>query len=72
MLLPNKLFSYQATALPLFPEIMRLLVEPMTPNQLAVQLQPLTSDPIRLIDALDCLFALGRIALDEQGVIHRC
>lgn len=72
MLLPNKLFSYQASALPLLPEILRLLDEPKTPNQLAVHLAPITRDPTKLIDALDCLYALGRITLSEEGMIHRC
>lgn len=72
MLLPNKLFSYQATALPLLPEIMHLLSDPMTPNELAAHLGPLMTDPIKLIDALDSLYALGRITLDEEGVRHRC
>lgn len=72
MLLPNKLFAYQATALPLLPEIMRLLNDPMTPNELATHLGPLMTDPIKLIDALDSLYALGRITLDEEGVLHRC
>lgn len=72
MLLPSKLFSYQATALPLLPEIMRLLNGPMTPNELATRLGPRMSDPIKLIDALDTLYALGRITLDEEGMLHRC
>lgn len=72
MLLPNKLFSYQATALPLLPEIMRLLDETKTPDELAAQLDTQMTDPIKLIDALDALYALGRITLDEEGRVHRC
>lgn len=72
MLLPNKLFSYQATALPLLPEILRLLDEPMTPKQVALHLVPARTDPIKLIDALDCLYALGRIELSDEGILYRC
>lgn len=72
MLLPNKLFSYQASALPLLPEILRLLDEPKTPNQIAAHLAPFTRDPIKLIDALDCLYALGRITLNKDGRIEKC
>lgn len=72
MLLPNKLFSYQATALPLLPEILRLLDEPKTPKQIALHLVPDQTDPVKLIDALDCLYALGRIKLNNEGVLHRC
>ena len=32
MLLPNKLFAYQDTVLPLLPKILRLLDTPKTPN----------------------------------------
>lgn len=72
MLLPNKLFSYQATALPLLPEILQFLDEPMTPKQLALHLIPNRTDPIKLIDALDCLYALGRIELNNEGVLYKC
>lgn len=72
MLLPNKLFSYQASALPLLPEILRLLDEPKTPNQIAAHLAPFAQDPIKLIDALDCLYALGRITLSKDGRIVKC
>ena len=51
---------------------MRLLNEPMTPNELATHLDPFMTNPIKLIDALDSLYALGRITLDEEGVLHRC
>lgn len=72
MLLPNKLFAYQDSVLPLLPEILRQLDEPQTPNELAQNLSHLACDPIRLIDALDCLFALGKITLSEEGNLHRC
>lgn len=72
MLLPNKLFCYQATALPLLPEILRLLDTPMPPKQIALHLVPDWTDPIKLIDALDCLYALNRIELSDEGVLYRC
>lgn len=70
MLLPNKLFSYGTTALPLLPRVLRLLDEPAPLIEIAEQLRPV--DPVRLIDALDCLYALGSISLDDEGVLHRC
>ncbi|WP_168165273.1 ABC-three component system middle component 7 [Alloscardovia sp. HMSC034E08] len=51
------------------PEIMRLLDHPMNHNELATQLGPLMTDPIKLIDALESLYALGRITLDEEGMV---
>lgn len=72
MLLPNELFSYRVTALPLLPEILRLLDEPMTSKQVALHLVPARTDPIKLIDALDCLHALGRIELSDEETLYRC
>lgn len=72
MLLPNKLFSYLATALLLLPEILRRLDQPLTPNELVTQLGPVMQDPIKVIDAIDCLFALGRINLSDEGALYRC
>lgn len=72
MLLPNKLFSYESTALPLLPKILRILDEPMTPKRLSQQIDPFGIDPVKIIDALDCLYALGRIALNDEGKLHRC
>ncbi|MDK8803281.1 hypothetical protein QP880_04130 [Dermabacter hominis] len=72
MLLPNKLFAYPDTVLPLLPTILRLLDTPKTPNELAVALASVTTDPIRLIDALDCLYSLGKVTLSEEGALERC
>ncbi|WP_442984583.1 ABC-three component system middle component 7 [Schaalia sp. lx-100] len=52
--------------------ILRLLDAPKTPNELAVDLAPVTTDPTRLIDALDCLYALGKVTLSEEGALERC
>ena len=68
MLLPNKLFSYSETTLPLLPQILNRLDEPCSPKELA----SLTNNPTRLIDALDCLFALGMIRIDTEGRLHTC
>ncbi|MFW0185069.1 ABC-three component system middle component 7 [Rothia sp. CCM 9418] len=27
---------------------------------------------MKLIDALDCLYALGRIDLSDEGILYRC
>lgn len=72
MLLPSKLFAYQDSVLPLLPEILRNLETSKRPNEIALDLASTNTDPTRLIEALDCLYVLGRIALSEEGKLHRC
>lgn len=72
MLLPNKLFSYEETVLPLLPSILRTLEQPKTPKELCLYLKIKQKDVIRIIDALDCLFALGKIELNKDGRISKC
>lgn len=72
MLLPSKLFSYQESVLPLLPEILTRLDEPQSPRTLAQTVSGVTNNPTRLIDALDCLYALGKITLTDEGMIERC
>lgn len=72
MLLPNKLFSYRESALALMPEILTLLDDGKTANQIAAALSTTTDSPTRVIDALDCLYALGRIDLSDDGKLHLC
>ena len=72
MLLPNKLFSYEETVLPLLSVILRALDKPKTPKELCLYLKVKQTEVIRIIDALDCLFALGKIELNEDGGIFKC
>lgn len=71
MRLPNKTTSYDRSVMPYFPRI-------------AAELAGTDVEPIRLyeairlpdksvgdyLDALDCLFALGRIEIAEGGLLH--
>lgn len=72
MLLPNKLFSYEESVLPLLPKIMRALDEPKSPKELLLEVCSSSTDTLRFIDALDCLYAMQRIRLIEEGKIVSC
>lgn len=73
MLLPNKLFSYNESVLPILPLILKELDNPKTPQELLYSLGNALENPLELMDALDCLYALGKIELnDEEGRIIRC
>lgn len=72
MLLPNKLFSYEETVLPLLSVILRALDKPKTPKELCLYLKVEQTEVVRIIEALDCLFTLGKIELNEDGRIFKC
>ena len=73
MLLPNKLFSYNESVLSKLPLILRELDQPKTPHELLVGLGNTAKSPLELLDALDCLYALKQIELNEkEGRIVRC
>lgn len=73
MLLPNKLFSYNESTLPLLPKILAILDKPTKPTEIVAQLQNGEDvKPTRIIEALDCLYALGKIKLTEEGLIEKC
>jgi hypothetical protein len=73
MLLPNKLFSYNESVLPKLPLILQELDQPKTPHELLAGLGNIIKSPLELMDALDCLYALKEIELNEaDGRIVRC
>lgn len=73
MLLPNKLFSYNESVLSKLPHILRELDQPKTPNELLINLRNTVRSPLELLGALDCLYTLKVIELnEEEGRIVRC
>ena len=73
MFLPTTLFSYTASVLAKLPLILRELDQPKTPNELLLSLGNIVNNPLELVDALDCLYALREIELnEEEGRIIRC
>lgn len=72
MLLPNKLFSYNESALSLFAPILSSLEEPKTPKELFYKVRNYNKDMLLFIDALDCLYALNKITLNNEGRLVLC
>jgi len=75
MKLPDKFTSYSESVIPRFPAILELLEESdLTPHELFVRLDAEDTDHGKIKvnelfgiwDALDCLFALGKIRFDEE------
>ena len=57
MLLPNKLFSYNETALSKIPYVLKILNDPLSPSEILHSLDEVVSGPLELIDVLDVLYA---------------
>lgn len=72
MILPNKLVSYNESVLSKLPLIMRELDQPKTPLELLLNLDNIINGPLELLDALDCLYTLREIELNDDGRIVRC
>lgn len=72
MLLPNKLFSYNQTVLSKLPIFMSSLDSSKTPKELYKNLQNSINSPMEFIDVLDCLYALSKIDIDDEGRIYKC
>lgn len=71
MKLPNKLTSYKESILFLLPIILdKLKAYDMAPIELYESLKDKASLP-EYIEALDCLYMMGKIEFNEQrGVLH--
>ena len=67
MLLPNKLISYDQSILPKLPTILKELNDgPISVHELYKRVIKKMSGVSEFIDALDCLYALGKIEFDEK------
>ena len=72
MILPNKLFSYNQSALAKMPIFLHTLDKPQTPKELYRNMHNVISNPLEFMDVLDCLYALGKIEIDQEGKIYKC
>ncbi len=72
MRLPNKVITYKESILPKFPVALRIIRDTdITPNNLYKRVKGQFEDIGEYLEVLDCLYALGKIELDEKrGVIH--
>lgn len=72
MRLPNKVTSYSNSVVARFPDILEALEQQdMSPKELMEETTVGKKDMGDFLSALDCLFALGKIELTEEGrVLH--
>lgn len=72
MKFPSKVTPYQASILAKFPTVLSCMEnEDMKPDELYKEVKSKVSDVGEFLEILDCLYALGKIELDEEGcVLH--
>ena len=73
MQLPNKLYSYEKSTLPLIVLILKKVRNGETNiKYLFNSIHNNIDDPIDFLSALDCLYALNAIEVNENGEIKLC
>jgi hypothetical protein len=72
MRLPNKVTPYINSVIARFPDVLEALEQrDMSPKELFEVTTAVKKDMGDFLSALDCLFALGKIELSEEGrVLH--
>lgn len=72
MKFPSKVTPYQASILAKFPAVLTCLEnEDMKPDALFKKVKSKVSDIGEFLEILDCLYALGKVELiEEGGVLH--
>ena len=72
MRLPNKVTSYSNSVIARFPEILEALMQrDMSPKELYKLTTSGKTDMGDFLSTLDCLFALGKVELIEEGRVLR-
>lgn len=72
MRLPNKVIPYTNSVIALFPDILEALAQQdMSPKELFEVTVFRKKDMADFLSALNCLFALGKIELIEEGRVLR-
>ena len=72
MRLPNKVIPYTNSVIALFPDILEALTQQdMSPKELFEITAFRKKDIANFLSALNCLFALGKIKLIEEGRVLR-
>ena len=73
MQLPNKLYSYKNSTLALIPVILNEIKdEPMSAYDLFQKIKPLLNDATDFLSAMDCLYALQAVDIDDEGEVFLC
>ena len=73
MQLPNKLYSYKASTLALIPRVRTELKSgPVEVKDLFLVMRPSLSDATDFLSAMDCLYALRAVEINEEGEVYSC
>lgn len=72
MKFPSKVTPYKVSILAKFPTVLASLeAEDMKPDALYKKVKSIVSDVGELLEILDCLYALGKVELiEEGGLLH--
>ena len=73
MQLPNKLYSYRNSTFYLLPKAMKELSDGALPvTELYRRIRPYISDATDFLSAMDCLYAIRAVDLNEKGELYIC
>ena len=71
MRFPSKVTPYSESILAKFPIILSVLEkDDLTPDVLYSKVKSKVSDIGELVEILDCLYALGKIVILDEGALH--
>jgi hypothetical protein len=71
MRFPSKVTPYKESIIAKFPTVLSLLEKgDMTPGELYKKMKNKVTDINEYMEILDCLYALNKIELKDEGVLH--
>lgn len=72
MKLPNKVITYKESIIAKFPAVLNVLrAQELSPSELYKKVKSKVDDIGEFMEILDCLYALGKIELDERKGVLR-
>ncbi len=73
MQLPNKLYSYEESTLALLPRVLNEMRNgPVSVGKLYLSMKQSLKDPTDFLSAMDCLYALRAIDMNDDGEVFIC
>lgn len=73
MQLPNKLYSYEESTLALLPRVLNEIGNgPISVGELYLSMKGILKDPTDFLSAMDCLYALRAIDMNDDGEVFIC
>lgn len=73
MQLPNKLYSYKNSTLALLPKVLRRIQNhPVLVTELYSEMQSELIDTTDFMSAMDCLYALRAVDINDEGEVYIC